>query len=144
MLHRGIIGVHYELIYFLSFGTVGFEDLSLRASGHVMVEVKSCEEVIDLTLAAWENMSNRVFQAAWVTCGYFDWEHMSFFDQTGQVRPDWKLEEAQQELSDLFGCCGTHFSPQRCVRYEWQIQEPLLYMLMELHSPELTKPDSSV
>lgn len=98
----------------------GFESLALRASGQVAVEVKSHKEVLELTLQAWQSLQRSVFSAAWISCGYVDDAHMDLHAPGSARRV---IEEAQTSLSDLFSPYGKCWSPQRCMCYEWQIQD---------------------
>lgn len=99
--------------------TSGFEDLSLRASGQVAVEVRSHTEVLELTVTAWQSLERSIFTAAWISCGYVDVAHMDLL-APGDTRRI--IEEAQTTLSDLFTPFGKNWTPQRCMCYEWQIQ----------------------
>lgn len=105
--------------------TLGFEELDLRSSGQVATQVRSYIDLLKLTLAAWETMDRAVFQAAWVSCGYFDYNHMKKFDKTIKAT-ELDLSHARATLDDAFSICGKGpFSPQRCTRFEWQWQDGL-------------------
>lgn len=47
-----------------------FHELELRASGQVKREVSDWSRIIDISLQAWQSMERKVFQSAWVVCGY--------------------------------------------------------------------------
>ena len=98
----------------------GFEELSLRASGQVAYEVKSHEQILELTLEAWGSMEQSTFSAAWLSCGYVDVAQMNLH---GPGDPRRIVEEARASLSDMFSCLGKNWTPQRCMSYEWQIQD---------------------
>ena len=108
----------------------GFEEKDLRACGQVRQEVRSYKEVLDLTLRAWRNLDRGVFQAAWVACGYFDYAHMAQFDDKLDVTAHTQ-STAANVLADAFSCCGRgHWSPQRCTKYEWQLQDRYVLKLL--------------
>lgn len=89
-----------------------------------MQEVRSYPEILTLTVRAWCSLERRIFQAAWLACGYFSQSHMSRYNDEGADISNLTAENAGKELSDMFDVCGRHpWSCQRCTRYEWQIQD---------------------
>ena len=103
----------------------GFETKDLRASGQVLQEVRGYTDILNMTLAAWESLERRIFQAAWISCGYFDSNHMLRFDSSeeGLNVKDLTQKKAETELSDIFSVCGDSWTPQRCTRFEWQLKD---------------------
>ena len=77
--------------------------MSLRASGQVAYEVKSHEQILELTLEAWGSMEQSTFSAAWLSCGYVDVAQMNLH---GPGDPRRIVEEARASLSDMFSCLG--------------------------------------
>ncbi len=76
-----------------------------------------------MTQRAWESLERSVFQAAWVACGYFDYGHMAKFDKQVDAN-ELNMDMAKEKLADVFTVCGKGpFTPQRCTRYEWQLQD---------------------
>lgn len=70
-------------------------------------------------------MERAIFAAAWVSCGYVDTQHM---DLHAPGRIQQVVEEAQETLSNLFTPYGKSWSPQRCMAYEWQIEDQRVYV----------------
>ena len=54
-----------------------FHEVDLRSSGHLHQEVLPWVEIVKMTYKAWTRMDRRIFQSAWLLCGYFSEEHMS-------------------------------------------------------------------
>ena len=103
----------------------GFENLALRSSGQVAAEVKSYRDILELTLKAWKSLDYNTLAAAWVSCGYMDYRHMDAYNAASARE---LVQDAQTQLSDLFSPLGRDWSPQRCLSYEWQIQDRLIWL----------------
>eukprot|EP00438_Fugacium_kawagutii_P000076 Skav218690 [mRNA] locus=scaffold1346:8132:10149:+ [translate_table: standard] len=71
-----------------------------------MQEVRGYPEILLLTLRAWHSLERRIFQAAWLACGYFSQSHMSRYNDEGADISNLTLETAGKELSDMFDVCG--------------------------------------
>jgi len=97
-------------------------------------------EVIEMTVKAWASLERSVFQAAWVACGYFTYADLAKFDK--EVDPSMlNFDQAKEEVSDVFTVCGKGpFTPQRCTRYEWQLQDmgQWVGVSSDVHLPNLT------
>ena len=93
-----------------------FEKLDIRANGQVKREVANWLSVAEMSYKAWTSLERKVFQSAWIVCGYVDslvgTEHMEL--------PS--MKEAQELFNDLFKDYGVASTPQRCTSFEWQIQ----------------------
>ncbi|CAK9114704.1 Uncharacterized protein (Fragment), partial [Durusdinium trenchii] len=95
-----------------------FEEVSMRASGQLVREVKSWLSVVNLSLDAWRQLDQKVFQSAWLLCGYFGEEHFAKYQGSGVSSVT--FDDAMKILSSPFGPLkGT---PQRCTVFEWQVQ----------------------
>lgn len=98
-----------------------FEDVSMRASGQLVREVKSWLEIVHISLEAWRQLDRRIFQSAWMLCGYFGEDHMAKF-QGEDVATVLTFADATKLLSAVGPLKGFQGTPQRCVAFEWQIQ----------------------
>ncbi|CAK9022189.1 unnamed protein product [Durusdinium trenchii] len=96
-----------------------YHEVDLRACGQLVRTADNWEGVVNLTLGAWESMPRRVFSSAWLVCGYFDQSHFQNFLGAEVLT----IEEAKSLLCDSFAEYGLASTPQRCTRYEWQIQD---------------------
>ena len=85
-------------------------------AGQVELEAPGWMSIVSISYEAWTKVPPRVFQAAWISCGYMKWEDMP----TDPVQPPITLADARTVL-DVFGKLGGG-SPQRCTVCEWQIQ----------------------
>lgn len=100
-----------------------FEEVSMRASGQLVREVKSWLSVVNLSLDAWRQLDQKVFQSAWLLCGYFGEEHFAKYQGSGVSSVT--FDDAMKILSSPFGPLkGT---PQRCTVFEWQVQACCLF-----------------
>ena len=96
-----------------------FSSLNLRANGQIQREVANWLQVIEISYKAWTSLERRIFQSSWVVCGYVDPESMVASEHPAQMP---SLNEAQQELAELFKPYGLANTPQRCTTFEWQIE----------------------
>lgn len=103
-----------------------YESMSIRASGQIERSAPAWMDIVDLSYQAWCKMEKRVFQAAWISCGYKTWAD---FAATTEASPEITVEDARLIL-DVFGKLGG--TPQRCTMYEWQIQPKEYFCLFQL------------
>ena len=80
-------------------------------------------EILQLTLAAWEAVEPRFFQAAWLVCGYFGPDHFSAANSDAPAVVS--VAEATHILDPAGVLAGTAIraTPQFCCAFEWQIQD---------------------
>ena len=86
-------------------------------AGQVEITAPKWMEIVRTSYDAWTQLEPRTFKAAWISCGYMSWENMP----ENAEEPPIKFEDAREVL-DVFGKLGGG-SPQRCLCFEWQIQE---------------------
>lgn len=79
--------------------------------------------IVELSFEGWCQLDRKIFQSAWIACGYMEWKDMPH----GTQDPPITMEDARQVL-DVFGKLGTG-TPQWCTVYEWQIQDRLEIMI---------------
>ena len=91
----------------------------MRGSGQIAMEARPLIEIVDLTLSAWEALDRKVFQSAWIICGYTTQDELAVFD--GQAR-GLDRAAAHSALSDAFTKYSRFFVPQYCTTMEWQIK----------------------
>ena len=96
-----------------------FESLDIRPTGQVKRDVCDWEGVVKLSYQAWCLLDRRVFQAAWVVCGYVDQASMVASGHPIELP---SLNEAQNLLDEQFKQYGLANTPQRCTCFEWQLQ----------------------
>ena len=75
--------------------------------------------IVELSYNSWWQLDRKIFQSAWIACGYMQWDDMPHETKD----PPITMEDARQVL-DVFGKLGTG-TPQWCTVYEWQIQDRL-------------------
>lgn len=82
------------------------------------------QDILELSLAAWYEVPESVFQAAWVVCGYVEPSHFSQFEGVPVI----SSSDHAQSVIDPAGVlhnAGLRPTPQWCTEYEWQIQDEL-------------------
>ena len=93
----------------------------MRGSGQIAQRTRDTIDIIRLSLKAWQELDRRVFQAAWMICGYTSTEELSQFDSQ-LVNNAMDLSAAQSTLHDMFSKYSKEFVPQLCTAMEWQIK----------------------
>jgi len=89
-------------------------------AGQVEIQVPHWKDIIQISFHAWMSLGRRVFQSAWIACGYATWDDMPKDVSENPI----SVQDARQVL-DVFGKLGGG-SPQRCTCFEWQIKDPWL------------------
>ena len=88
----------------------------------VASRVKPLPEILALTKEAWDAVDTKVFQSAWIICGYVSSNH---FDSvaTDVVQT---VDAAKAILDPCGVLSGTSLeaTPQFCQVYDWQIEDP--------------------
>lgn len=94
--------------------------MDLRPNGQVDIKVKGYSEILTATLTCWKELPVRLFQSAWVVCGYVGEDHFR-----GLGGNTFTLSEAQNVLdpTGIFRSYGLQGTPQRCQTFEWQLEE---------------------
>lgn len=82
-------------------------------------------EILEQTKFAWLSLDRKVFEAAWLTCGYFS---IDYFKQFRQLQTDGvsTMEEVADCVDPAQVLAGGHIlrpTPQFCQVFEWQIQD---------------------
>ena len=96
---------------------------SLACRGQVEILAPNWISIVELSFEGWCQLDRKIFQSAWIACGYMEWKDMPH----GTQDPPITMEDARQVL-DVFGKLGTG-TPQWCTVYEWQIQDRLEIMI---------------
>ena len=73
--------------------------------------------MVKISYEAWVQLEPKVFQAAWISCGYMTWDDMP----SNPTQAPITLEDAREVL-DVFGKLGGG-SPRRCTCFEWQMKD---------------------
>lgn len=100
-----------------SFELTCFKCAFLQFLGQLEIEAPDWMSIVEISYRAWTSLPPRVFQAAWISCGYVTSEDLPIH----QTEPPISMEDARQVL-DVFGKLGGG-TPQRCTCFEWQIQD---------------------
>lgn len=81
-------------------------------------------QIIHLTADAWFEVGDRVFQSAWVVCGYFNPYHFAHISGLS-VAPIESVGIAKHLLEPSGVLEGTTLvgTPQFCKTYEWRIED---------------------
>lgn len=89
-------------------------------AGQVELQAPKWLDIVKISYQAWIELEPRIFQAAWISCGYVQWNEFP-----NPVDIPVEIEDARKAL-DVFGNLGGG-TPQRCRVFEWQIQDYLTY-----------------
>eukprot|EP00435_Cladocopium_sp_Y103_P033811 s1426_g8.t1 len=102
-------------------GSLGFENLDLKGSGQVAASVRPAVEIAQMSVDCWFALDRKVFESAWLVCGYFSVQHFESF--RGNMAGVDSLEEAVHVVdpADVLGGSSLCHTPQYCSKYEWQI-----------------------
>lgn len=91
----------------------------------VLTQVRSLPEILEQTKLAWLSLDRKVFEAAWLTCGYFSIDYFKQF-RTLQTDGISTMEEVADCIDPAQVLAGGHIlrpTPQFCQVFEWQIQD---------------------
>ncbi|CAL1164996.1 unnamed protein product [Cladocopium goreaui] len=101
-----------------------YHEMPIRSSGLGTVQIRQLEVeaakwlgVVQLSFDAWVSLEPKIFQSAWISCGYMSAEDFP----PNPAAPPPSIQDAREAL-DVFGRLGGG-TPQRCTRFEWQIKD---------------------
>ena len=90
---------------------------AILLAGQLEVEAAKWLDVVQLSFDAWVSLEPKIFQSAWISCGYMSAEDFP----PNPAAPPPSIQDAREAL-DVFGRLGGG-TPQRCTRFEWQIKD---------------------
>ena len=101
---------------------------AVSSSLQVLAQVRTISEILEQTKFAWLSLERKVFEAAWLTCGYFSIDHFKQFRnlQTDGIST---MEEVADCVDPAQVLAGGHIlrpTPQFCQVFEWQVQDSCL------------------